>query len=259
MSDKAITVVMPALNEEQNIVAAVKATDKAFRDLNINGDIIVINDGSTDKTEELVRGLMRDNKNINIINHDSPQGIGASFWDGAKNAEGDAVILIPGDDEVNPHDALRYFPLLQQVDIVIPFVCNKEVRARSRNIISSLFTLIINVTFGINLNYTNGTVIYRRSILANLAHYSGGFFYQAEALVKLIKRGYLFAEVPYYLQQRKFGTSTAISMSSFYKVAKSYLRLAGEIYFSAAYRKDSAKLSAGSMSAQRYRQFQEKQ
>jgi dolichol-phosphate mannosyltransferase len=259
MSDKEITVVMPALNEERNIVSAINATTQAFSKLNIKGDIIVVNDGSTDKTEELVRGLMRNDKNISVINHGSPQGIGASFWDGAKNAGGDAVILIPGDDEVNPHDALRYFPLLRQVDIVIPFVCNKEVRARSRNTISSLFTFIINMTFGVSLNYTNGTVIYRRSILDNLVHNSGGFFYQAEALVKLIKRGYLFAEVPYYLQQRKFGTSTAISLASFSKVARSYLRLVGEIYFSAAYRKDNAKLSAGSMSAQRYRQFREKQ
>ena len=254
-----LTVVMPALNEERNILAAMEATIEAFKGLKIDGEIIVVNDGSSDRTEELVRGAMQKYGSIRLIKHDTPKGIGASFWDGVEMAGGDAVVLIPGDNEVDSAESLRYFPLMRHVDIVIPFVYNREVRNAFRNILSLAFRLIINMTFGVNLNYTNGTVIYRRSILSGLSHSSSGFFYQAENLIKLIKKGYLFAEVPYYLQRRKFGTSTAVSYPSFYNVVKGYFSLIKVIYFSDAYTNDRDRFNEESVSSKRYKAYERKQ
>ena len=253
-----LTVVMPALNEERNILPAINATIKAFEDLNINGEIVFVNDGSSDKTEELVRGVMRNDNRIRMIRHDTPKGIGASFWDGVEKAGGDVVILLPGDNEVDSKEALRYFPLMQHVDIVIPFIYNRKVRDLFRMLLSFLFRTIVNVTFRVNLNYTNGTVIYRKSILSELAHCSNGFFYQAENLIKLIKRGYLFAEVPYYLQLRKFGASKAVSYPSLYNVVKGYLQLIRAIYFSADYKNDKSQFAEKSMSSERYKAYEEK-
>ena len=253
-----LTVVMPALNEENNILTAVGDTMNAFRDLDINGEIIVINDGSSDRTGELVREAMQKDGRIRVIRHDSPKGIGASFWDGVEGSRGNAIVLLPGDNEVDAKEALRYFPLMKHVDIVIPFVYNREVRNTFRNILSTIFITIINITFRINLNYTNGTVIYHRAILSELSHSSKGFFYQAENLIKLIKKGYMFAEVPYYLQRRKFGTSTAVSYPSFYNVVKGYFNLIRAIYFSADYTKDKSHFTEESMSMKRYRTYEEK-
>ena len=253
-----LTVVMPALNEEKNILEAIDATTAAFNNLKIDGEIVVINDGSSDKTEELVRGRMLKDGRIRIMQHETPQGIGASFWDGVKVAEGDSVVLIPGDNEVDSEEALRYFPLMKHVDIIIPFVYNREVRNPFRNILSLMFRLIINMTFTVNLNYTNGTVIYRKSVISKLAHCSNGFFYQAESLIKLIKKGYLFAEVPYYLQRRKFGASTAVSYPSFYNVVKGYFSLIKAIYFSADYANDRSQFSEESMSSKRYKAYEDK-
>ena len=253
-----LTVVMPALNEEKNILAAVNATIEAFNDLKIDGEIIVVNDGSSDRTEELMRGAMQKDGRIRLIKHDTPKGIGASFWDGVEKAGGEAVVLIPGDNEVDSAEALRYFPLMRHVDIIIPFVYNREVRNAFRNILSLAFRLIINMTFTVNLNYTNGTVIYRKSILSKLSHCSNGFFYQAENLIKLIKRGYLFAEVPYYLKRRESGVSTAVSYPSFYNVVKGYLQLIRAIYFSEDYTSDNSRLTKESMSSERYKKYEEK-
>ncbi len=254
-----LTVVMPALNEEKNICPAIDASIKAFESLNIDGEIIVIDDGSSDRTEELARGVIQKNGRIRMIKHDTPKGIGASFWDGVKTANGDAVVLLPGDNEVDAEEALRYFPLMKHVDIIIPFVYNKEVRNPFRNFLSSIFISIVNMTFRVNLHYTNGTVIYRKVVLSKLSHRSNGFFYQAENLIKLIKQGYLFAEVPYYLQRRKFGTSTAVSYPSLYNVIKGYFSLIKAIYFSDAYTNDRNKFNEESMSSKRHKAYEEKQ
>ena len=54
-----VSIVMPALNEEKNILAAINNTLKSFDDYGINGEIIVINDGSTDNTRYLVEDLIK--------------------------------------------------------------------------------------------------------------------------------------------------------------------------------------------------------
>ncbi len=225
-----LSVIMPALNEEDNVMSAIDRTLSAFDDFEIKGEIIVVNDGSTDNTGGLVQNRATGEKRVRMIVHKVPQGIGASFWDGVKEAGGDIVTMFPGDDENDPVEPLRYFYLLDNVDIVVPFICNRGVRSKNRERLSALYTSIINLTFGTRLNYTNGTVLYRKSILAGLELKSGGFFYQTELLVKTIKRGYLFAEVPNLLRKRESGTSKAVSFKSFCAVVKGYLQLVKEVY-----------------------------
>jgi hypothetical protein len=168
---------------------------------------------------------------VRLISHERPLGIGASFWDGAEQAKGSFITMFPGDNENDPLEALRYFSLLEHVDIVIPFAFNREVRSPFRNVLSLIYRLIVNTTFRVSFNYTNGTVLYRRSILSDLTHHSKGFFFQTEILIKAAKRGYLFAEVPYFLNRRSFGKSKAVSFPSFLHVARGYLQLVRDIYF----------------------------
>lgn len=221
---------MPALNEERNILPAIQSTLKTFGDLNIKGEIIVVNDGSTDHTEALSREMMAQDPRVRMLKHEKPEGIGASFWHGVQSAQGNIVTMFPGDNENDPYEALRYFDLLQHVDIVTPFAYNRGSRGKFRESLSSLFRTIINLSFRLNLNYTNGTVLYRKSILDSMHLQSKGFLYQTEILVKTIRKGYLFAEVPYFIGKRNTGTSKAISFHSFINVVKSYFLLLLAIY-----------------------------
>jgi hypothetical protein len=145
-------------------------------------------------------------------------------------ARGDAVVWFPADNENDPSEILRYFSLLGEVDIVLPFIFNKEVRPLFRHILSYVYRFIINVTFLSSFNYTNGTSLYRRKVLLELKHRSPGFFFQTDILVRAVKRGYLFAEVPCKLRARNKGMSKAISLKSLLSVMKGYLRLAFDFY-----------------------------
>lgn len=226
-----LSVIIPALNEEKNILLVIDNTLSAFRRFGISGEIIVINDGSTDLTPQIVKRKMDEGQGvIRMISHDRPKGIGASFWDGVDAAKGNAVLLIPGDNENDPAEILRYHKLLEDVDMVVPFIFNKEIRSIFRNILSSLYRFIINTTFLVNFKYTNGTVIYRKSVLKELDYRSNGFFFQTDILIKLVKRGYLFAEVPCRLGKRKEGSSKLITLFSLLRVMKDYLCLVRNCY-----------------------------
>jgi glycosyltransferase involved in cell wall biosynthesis len=227
----ALTIVMPALNEQENVRAAINNTLSAFLECRIDGEIIVVNDGSTDKTESIVCEIMKSEPRVRIVTHAKPQGIGASFWDGVEHSRGEFICMLPGDNENDPFEILRYFPLLQHVDMVIPFVFNKQVRSLFRNGLSFVYRFIINSTFLVYFNYTNGTVMYRRSILKEIDFRSTGFFFQTDILVRTVKRGYLFAEVPYRLNLRTQGVSKAVSFPSLLMVIRGYLRLVKDYYY----------------------------
>lgn len=231
MKKIALTVIMPALNEDKNIESAIKDTLRAFDDIEINGEIIVINDGSTDKTEALVNRIVTKEPRVRITSHPSPKGIGRSFWEGVDLANGEVVVMMPGDNENDAPEIFRYYNLLEHVDIVIPFIFNKEKRPLFRNALSFIYRFIINATFVVNFNYTNGTVLYRKSILKELTYRSSSFFFQTDILIRLVKHGYLFAEVPYKLGMREHGRSKAVSFPSFVNVVKGYLRLVRDNYF----------------------------
>jgi dolichol-phosphate mannosyltransferase len=246
-----ISIIMPALDEEENITPAMRNVLAAFDDLGITGEIVVINDGSTDRTPDLVREESQRDPRIRLVNHDRPAGIGGAFWDGVAHARGEVVCMLPGDNENDPWEILRYHKLLEHVDILIPFVFNKETRSLFRNGLSYLYRFIINTTFLVNFNYTNGTVMYRKKILDELEFHNRGFFFQTDILVRTVKRGYLFAEVPYRLNVRPHGLSKAVTFPSLMRVIKGYLRLVRDIHFSGQ-RQVPAGYAADSLTAERH-------
>ena len=166
--------------------------------------------------------------------------------------------MLPGDNENDPWEILRYVNLLEHVDIVIPFVFNKQVRSLFRNFLSLSYRFIINTTFLVNLNYTNGTVMYYRDLLKEIDHRSQGFFFQTDILVRAVKAGYLFAEVPYQLGQRDHGVSKAVSFPSLLRVVKGYTRLVSDVHFRAESKMEKV-FAPGSQSIKRYRQEEQEQ
>ena len=137
--------------------------------------------------------------------------------------------MLPGDGENDAAEILRYLPLLEQVDIVVPFVFNRAVRSPARRLLSIAYREIIKATFGLSLNYMNGTVMYRRSIFEGIQLQNPGFFYQSELLIKCIRRGYLYAEVPYALSRRSGGDSKATTFASLRKIMRGYLGMIREV------------------------------
>jgi len=242
---------MPALNEEASISAAIDDTLTAFKGLDLKGEVVVINDGSTDSTPGIVKQKMQDSPQlIRMVNHDKPMGVGASFWDGVDAAGGNIICMLPGDNEIEPQEILQYLPLLDGVDMVVPFTFNKEVRTRFRNILSAVYLFIINSTFRTSFNYTNGTIMYRKSLLKELDCRNSSFFFQTDILMRLTKRGYLFAEVPYRLRARVGGKTKAITWRSFCKVANGYFKLIKTIYFK---KEDKKGFNVNSATFQRYK------
>jgi len=226
-----LSIILTALNEEGNVRQALEDLLQALDDFKIQGEILAFDDGSNDATGTIIDGMGKKHPRISFLQHKIPQGIGASFWEGVDFAEGDVVCWFPGDNETNAWEVLRYYPLLKDVDMVIPFIFNSHERPLIRNILSSIYRTIVNTSFGTNLNYTNGSILYRISTLKQLNYRSMGFFFQTDILIRQINKGYLFAEVPFKLSSRNSGTSKAVNFPSFLNVVKGYCKLLQDLHF----------------------------
>jgi glycosyltransferase involved in cell wall biosynthesis len=254
MSEYRISVIMPSLGEEKNVGRAVQNVIEAFDRYGIDGEIIVVDDGSTDGTGRIAADLAATHPFLKVLHHEKPQGIGASFRDGVRSARGEIVTMIPGDGENDAAETLRYLPVMDHVDILIPFVFNREVRSGRRRALSAVFRRIINLSFGLSLNYTNGTVMYRKCVLEGMTFRSRGFFYQTELVIKGIRMGYLYAEVPYALAGRGAGASKATTLASLLKVARNYFAVMLDVYLRSGGREG---VSPDSVTALRWRRIKD--
>ena len=226
-----LSIIVPCFNEEKEIKNVINKLLLVSNKYKLESEIIVVNDGSSDNTAYEIKSF-KNNKNVKIITHTQNQGFGNAFKSGLDNANGEFITLIPGDNEANIEDTLLIYKDTKNVDMVVPFVFNKSVRNKGRILLSSLFTFIINITFFSTLSYTNGPVFYRTCLLKDLKFESNGFLFQSELVIKMIKKGYMYNEVPILLSKRSSGKTKAIKLSSLLGVIKDYFKLVRYIYFS---------------------------
>lgn len=95
-------VIIPALNEEQTIASVINSVPKMLFHNRIKLEVVVINDGSTDRTAEVAERCGAD-----IISHRSPQGVGAAFAAGVRETlrrKADYMVNLDGDGQMNPND-----------------------------------------------------------------------------------------------------------------------------------------------------------
>jgi glycosyltransferase involved in cell wall biosynthesis len=239
---------MPALNEEEALAASVENVLAGFSRFLINGELIIVDDGSSDRTGEIAECLAAKHDVIKVVHHAVPEGIGSAYRDGVKIASGDMVVYIPGDGENDAAEIFRYISLMDKVDIVIPYTTNNHTRPWHRRCLSSLYHLIMSRTFAVSVKYMNGNIIYRRAILEGVTCKSSGFFSQAEMLINVLRHGYRYAEVPYQNRVRLGGQSKSISLSEIAATVIGYAGMVRDYYFS---RKDFSRLSPESVTAQK--------
>lgn len=231
LKENSLFVVIPALNEEHNVGPTVEMVQAAVQDYFSEVTIVVFNDGSSDRTGEMVEELARKFKNVRAIHHDTPKGLGYVYKSGIKLSDCEYVILVPGDNEGLQESFAKIFSYAGTTDIVIPHTSNPEVRPLTRQIISKTFVMVLNALFGLKLKYYNGCVLHRTEIINSIEIKTDSFAYQAEALVKLIRQGYRYVEVGTPIQKRSSGGSKAFRWRNIVTVSTAIFDLAREVYF----------------------------
>lgn len=219
------TVIVPALNEEDNLRTTVEAILKEIGPRSTFLEVLVYNDASTDRTGEIADELVAHDDRVRAFHNPRRLNIGGIYKAGVARAYGTHVLLIPGDNETRVDEIARGLQYVDQADLVVFYVTNPRVRPWARRVLSRLYVWTVNLLFGTCFRYTNGTNVFRTETVRRAPIRTDGFSYQTEALVRAVRSGVDFVQVGIEIKARDFGTSKAISWKNLKGVAVALARL----------------------------------
>jgi glycosyltransferase involved in cell wall biosynthesis len=220
-----LSVFIPAFNEEGNIEATVHELRTALQAQAIDYEIIIVNDGSSDRTAEIAEALRAADSRIRVIHNPRNLGLAKTFRIGAQAARLDYVGWIPGDNGFPAASLEQWLAPIGKADLIQTHLLNSEVRYLGRRIISRGYTRTMNTIFGLRIKYYNGIQIYRREAIQSIETSSDGFALLSEILVKLLATGNSYIEVGINMQERAQGQSKAVKIKNILDVIKTVIRL----------------------------------
>ncbi len=221
-----LTMVIPALNEEENIAPTVEEILPIARKTLDSFEMILINDGSDDKTGEIMEGFGRDNPEIRVIHHPQRKGFGASYLEGISLAKMEYVSSIPGDHVVDKITWEAYFSAIGQADLVVGVRTNQtNARPFYRVALSRLYTHGINIIFGMHYTDINGLTVYPTEMLRAMGLRSTGYTLQLEALIPLTRRKMTYVEVPCVMLPSEDKSSHSLKFATLQEVLRTVWRL----------------------------------
>jgi glycosyltransferase involved in cell wall biosynthesis len=215
-----ISAIIFALNEEDGIKPTIEELISAIDNKFSGYEIFVFDDGSSDKTGIISDELSAKNPNIKVIHNTKAMGLGYNYRKGVKFAKNDYIIWLPGDNVVPKESIERVLNEMGEADIIISYSINPDVRPLLRRIISKIFVWGLNLLFGLKLKYYNGMMLLRKEVIQSISISTDSFAFQAEALIKLLKRGYGYIEVGYNTKERQYGKSKAFQPKNIFGVFK---------------------------------------
>jgi glycosyltransferase involved in cell wall biosynthesis len=225
-----ISIVLPAYNEEDNITEAGTRATEICKELPIdNFEILIINDGSSDRTGELVRELIKKNDRIRLIEHNRNIGYGGSLKSGLTAATGDAIFFTDSDLQFNFSELPQFLGKLDDCDLVIGYRAK-----RPENIIRRLnafgWGILIRILFGLKVKDIDCAFkIFRRKVLHSISIDSIGAFINSEILIRARDKGFVVKESPVTHYPRRAGKSSGAKPKTIIKAFKELFSLYGEL------------------------------
>jgi glycosyltransferase involved in cell wall biosynthesis len=204
----ALSVIVPAFNEEALLDGGVRSLHAALAALGVRAEIILVNDGSRDRTPQIADVLATALPGV-IAVHQANQGIGGAFRTGAARAAGDYLILWPADMPAVPADLAPYVAQFGLADVIVG-VRRARLGYNPLMLFNSwLYPRLVRALFGLRLRDVNWIHAYRREPFARIALTQRGIPMLVEALVRLRDLGATFVEVDVEMKARLGGTPSA--------------------------------------------------
>lgn len=227
---KSVSVVIPAYNEEKNIAAAAAFLLERLSKNDITDfEILIFDDNSTDATGKIADELAEKYSQIKVVHNPKNMNLGYNITKGFNLATKEYAGFVPGDNETEPETLDNIFQNLGHADVIIPYIQNPEVRPWGRRFLSKTYVMIINTAFGLNLKYYNGMCFFKTTMVKKVPVSTFGFAYMTEILVKLLKSGAGFIEVPMINRVRERGATKAFRFKNIVSVFKTFLTLFWEV------------------------------
>jgi len=209
-----LSVVIPARDESSSVGSTIEHLHLELSRHNVPHEIIVVDDGSTDGTWEVLQTLKTSVAELHPVRNEGPHGFGRAVTCGIDAASGDAVTIVMADESDDCRDVVKYWEKLNEgYDAVFGsrFIAGGGTidYPLPKYLLNRFFNFFIQLLFGLKFNdTTNAFKAYRASTLRGLRPFLAPHFnLTVELPLKTIVRGYSWAVIPITWRNRRHGVA----------------------------------------------------
>jgi glycosyltransferase involved in cell wall biosynthesis len=208
-----VSIIIPVYNEKRTILRLLEKV-KAVK---LNKEIIVIDDGSTDGSREILkRELEKKPKNFKLIFHSKNKGKGAAVKTGLRNVNGDVIIIQDADLEYNPQDYQKLLKPIEEGKAEVVYgsrFLGRSLKIFGKNptpmpfhwIGNKFLTWLTNFLFRSSITDMETCYkVFTKRVARLLKLKSNRFDFEPEITAKILKRGYKILEIPIYQKPRSY-------------------------------------------------------
>lgn len=230
---KELSVFFPAYNEESNIERTIETAFGALPDVAEKYEVLIVNDGSKDKTEQVVKKLIKKYPQLSLITHNPNKGYGEALKTGFYQTKYDWITFTDADGQFDFSEIDKFVDIQLQTDadLVIGYYKKRAVSFR-RKLNTWLWQQIVYVLFGLNVRDIDcGFKLINRRVINGISKLESGrgAFISSELLIKAQKKKFKIVEIPVNHYPRLTGKGTGADLNviiqSFIDLGKLWLKL----------------------------------
>ena len=231
MDKPSIVIFFPVYDDEATVETVAMKSLQVLSDIASRYKVIIVDDGSPDKSGEIADELAEKYPDILSIRHKKNMGYGAALMTGFKHSAGyDWICFTDGDDQYDVNELYHISKLLHHFDMIVTFRYTK-IYGTFRIFMSYVYNLLIRLLFKSRFRDHNcGLKLIRSSTVADLDIDSVSPFIGAELIIKTMVKGYPIGEVGIQTYPRNFGESHSTSLYNIYASIRDMIKVYRKLF-----------------------------
>lgn len=221
---ESIAITIPIFNEEKNIEKITKEAIDVVTKITKDYEIILVDDGSTDKTGKIIDTLAKKNRNIKIFHHKKNKGFTGAMKSCLYNATKHLVFLAPADGQFDFSQLEKFIDAIRGYDMAIGYKINKD-ESFFRRISSWAIYFLYQQLFNVSIKEISSVFMWRRRVIESIKIESGdsGSMFLYEFFYKAIQMKYKYIEVPVAWKKRRSGQAKGRGFKNIIKTLEGML------------------------------------
>ncbi len=217
-----LSIFFPCYNEEANVERTTLAALEAGRAFADACEVIIVNDGSKDRTGEIADRLADEHAEVRAVHNNPNLGYGGALKRGFEECTLDWIFYIDGDGQFDFQEIPKLLPLLEEFDIVSAYRLDRR-DPLIRKVNAWCWTTLVNLTFGMRIRDIDCAFkIFPRSFIDRIDMRSSGALIDTEILAKATYLGYRIGQIGVHHYARTAGEQTGANLQV---IARAFVEL----------------------------------
>lgn len=225
-----ISVIMPAYNESGNIESVISKAIPVLDTFAEEYEIIVVNDGSTDETKELLDTLAKSNPHLRVVHHPQNHGYGSAIRSGLKESRLDYIFITDSDGQFDFNELTEVYPHIAKTDFIVGYRLQRQ-DWLMRKINAYCWNVLCQTLFKTGLRDVDCAFkLFKRPILNSIQLKACGSMISTELVVKSRKAGFKILEIGVHHYPRLSGKPTGANFRVILRAFQEIIQLYPELH-----------------------------